>query len=74
MVADEVHIDTRMEMKEENLFKQQRYASSFHRAISLPSPVSRDGVKASYRNDVLEVIMQKTEERYVRSPIDIDFY
>ena len=67
-------IDTRMEMKEENLFKHQHYASNFHRTISLPSPVSRDGVKASYRNDVLEVRMQKTAEPNVRSTIDIDFY
>lgn len=64
-------MDTR---KEENLFKQERYASNFHRAISLPSAVSRDNVKASYRNDVLEVRMQKTTEPNVRSPIDIDFY
>ena len=67
-------IDTRFEKKDENLYKQQRFASSFHRAISLPSPVSRDGVKASYQNDVLEVIMQKTSDHNVHSSIDIDFY
>lgn len=67
-------IDTQFEQKDENLFKQQRYASSFHRAISLPSLVLRDGVKATYRDDVLEVRMRKTAESYNPTAIDIDFY
>ena len=74
MLTIRCSMDTRFEKKDENLFKQQHYASSFHRAIYLPSHVSRDGVKASYRNGVLEVIMQKTGERNLRSPIEIDFY
>ena len=53
-------INTTTEIKEENMFRQERYAGSFHRSISLPSPVSRDAVKATYRNGVLAVRMQKT--------------
>lgn len=67
-------MDTRIEKKDENLYKHQRYASSFHRVISLPSPVSKDGVKASYHNGLLEVVMQKATEQNVRSAVDIDFY
>ncbi len=66
-------INTTTEIQEENMFRQERNASSFHRLISLPSPVSREGVKATYRNGVLEVRMQKTAQNNVEN-IDIDFY
>ena len=61
-----------MEIKEENMFRQERYAGSFHRSISLPSPVSRDGVKATYRNGVLEVRMPKTTQ-IIEHKIDMEF-
>ena len=60
------------EIKEENTFRQERYAGSFHRSISLPSPVSRDGVKATYRNGVLEVRMPKTTQ-IIEHNIDVEF-
>ncbi len=60
------------EIKEENMFRQERYAGSFHRSISLPSPVSRDGVKATYRNGVLEVRMPKTTQ-IIEHKIDMEF-
>ena len=60
------------ETKEENMFRQERYAGSFHRSISLPSPVSRDGVKATYRNGVLEVRMPKTTQ-IIEHKIDVEF-
>ena len=61
------------EIKDANMFRQERYAGGFHRAIALPSPVSRDDVKATYKNSVLEVRMQKTAQTYPQN-IDIDFY
>ena len=61
------------EIKEEAMFRQERYAGGFHRTILLPSPVSRDGVKATYRNGVLEVRMPKTAQNNIQN-IDIDFY
>ena len=65
-------INTGTEVKEQNMFRQERYAGGFHRSISLPSPVSRDGVKATYKNGVLKVRMKKTTP--IISPnIDIDF-
>ena len=66
-------INTSTEIKEENLFRQERYAGGFYRSIFLPSPVSREGVKASYINGVLEVRMQKTAQNNEQN-IDIDFY
>ena len=66
-------INTTTEIKEENVFRQELYTGGFQRSIFLPSPVSRDGVKATYRNGVLEVRMQKTAKNNVQN-IDIDFY
>ena len=60
------------EVNSENTFTQERYAGSFHRAISLPSPVSRDGVKATYRNGVLEVRMPKARQ-VIEHKIDVEF-
>ena len=60
------------EINEENIFRQERYAGSFHRAISLPSPVSQHGVKATYRNGVLEVRMPKTTQ-IIDHKIDVEF-
>ena len=66
-------INTSTEIKEGNMFRQERYAGGFQRSIFLPSPVSKDGVKATYRNGVLEVRMQKVAQDNVQN-IDIDFY
>ena len=60
------------EVNGENTFRQERYAGSFHRAISLPSPVSQNGVKATYRNGVLEVRMPKTTQ-VIEHKIDVEF-
>jgi HSP20 family protein len=66
-------INTTTEIKEGNMYRQEHYASGFQRSVFLPSPVSKDGVKATYRNGVLEVRMQKTAQTNVQN-IDIDFY
>ena len=60
------------EINDENIFRQERYAGSFHRAISLPSPVSQSGVKATYRNGVLEVRMPKATQ-IIDHKIDVEF-
>ena len=66
-------INKTTELKEEDMFRQERYAGGFQRSIFLPSPVSRDGVKATYRNGVLKVRMPKTAQKNVQN-IEIDFY
>ena len=65
-------INKATEIKEENTFRQERYVDSFHRSISLPSPVSQNGVKATYRNGVLEVRMPKTTQ-IIEHKIDVEF-
>lgn len=62
-----------MEVKEDHMFRQESSMSGFQRSIPLPSPVSRDGAKATYRNGVLEVRMQKIPQLDVKK-VDIDFY
>jgi HSP20 family protein len=65
-------INRTTEIKKENMYRQERYAGSFHRSISLPSPVSQEGVKATYKNGVLEVRMPKVKSDQ-RKRIDVDF-
>ena len=60
------------EVNGENMFRQERYAGNFHRSISLPSPVSPNGVKATYRNGVLEVRMPKTTQ-IIDHKINVEF-
>ena len=61
-----------VEVKDENLFRQEHYAGSFHRSIPLPSPVSKNGVTATYRNGVLEVRMPKATQ-IIEHKIDVEF-
>lgn len=61
------------EIKEENMHRRERYTGSFHRAITLPTPVSEEGIKASYKNGVLEVIMPKQTQTN-KKRIDVDFH
>ncbi len=61
------------EIKEENMFRKERYVGRFQRMITLPSPVSHEGVKATYRNGVLEVRMPKLVKD-TKKKIDVDFH
>ncbi|GAX90860.1 Hsp20/alpha crystallin family protein [Effusibacillus lacus] len=61
------------EIKEENMHRQERFVGRFHRSVTLPTRVSSEGVKASYKNGVLEIRMPKlTGENKKR--IDVDFH
>lgn len=66
-------VNKMIDVSEENLFRRERYVGQFHRSIPLPHPVSSEGVKASYKNGVLEVRMIKSR-RENRKQIDVDFY
>ena len=61
------------EIKEGNMHRQERYIGSFHRSVLLPTAVSQDGVTASYKNGVLEVIMPKADNDNSRK-IDVSFH
>ena len=45
-----------------SVVKQERMAGSFERALELPAECKGDGIQASYKNGVLEVIVPKKEQ------------
>ncbi|MDF2725413.1 MAG: hypothetical protein K0Q59_5090, partial [Paenibacillus sp.] len=54
-------INRNNELKDEQMHQRERYAGRFHRSIALPAAVDEENVKASYRNGVLEIRMQKLQ-------------
>ncbi|MFC0212667.1 Hsp20/alpha crystallin family protein [Paenibacillus chartarius] len=65
-------INRASEVKEENLHRRERFVGRFHRSIDLPATVSPEGVKATYRNGVLEIRMPKTKPD--RRKINVEFH
>lgn len=61
------------EMTEQNTYRNERFIGLFQRIVHLPSAVSNEGVRATYKNGVLEVRMPKSEDEQKYS-IDIDFH
>ncbi|SFR08106.1 Hsp20/alpha crystallin family protein [Desulfoscipio geothermicus] len=62
------------EIKEENRFhRSERFYGRIQRSIALPARVRSEGVKASYRNGVLEVRMPKETHGQHRT-INVDFH
>ncbi|MBA4537837.1 Hsp20/alpha crystallin family protein [Bacillus aquiflavi] len=61
------------ELNEKNMYRKERFFGRFHRAISLPSPVSNEGIKATYKNGVLEITMPKAIQDE-KKKIDIEFH
>jgi HSP20 family protein len=43
-------------------FRSERFFGSFSRTIAVPSPVKSDGVKASYEDGILTVVLHKADE------------
>ena len=50
------------EVKEESYHRIERSYGSFHRSFTLPHAVDREGIKASYKDGVLKVVLPKKEE------------
>lgn len=61
------------EVKEESLHRQERFIGRFQRAISLPAPVSSEGVSATYKNGVLDIRMPKSQGD-TKKRIDVQFH
>ncbi|MDX8364019.1 Hsp20/alpha crystallin family protein [Cytobacillus sp. IB215665] len=61
------------DVKDENLYRRERHTGSFHRAVTLPTSVSIEGVKATYKNGVLEVTMPKKSQG-TKKKINVDFH
>lgn len=60
------------EVKEQDMYRKERYQGSFSRVIPLPATVSDENVKATYKNGVLEIRMQKTQDSS-KKKIEVDF-
>ena len=61
------------EVKDEQMHRQERFTGRFQRSVSLPARVNPEGVKATYRNGILEVRMPK-EQADNRRRIDVEFH
>jgi|HigsolmetaGSP12D_1036236.scaffolds.fasta_scaffold01962_3 HSP20 family protein len=61
------------EAKEDRFHRKERYYGSFHRSVTLPANVADEGIRAFYRNGVLEIRIPKAQEPQ-RKKIDIDFH
>lgn len=61
------------EIKEEQMYRKERFSGRFQRSVTLPSIVSAENTTASYKNGVLEVRMPKTTKNTAK-PIDIQFH
>lgn len=62
------------EVKDENkVHRTERFYGRFQRSITLPAKVSPEGVKASYRNGVLEIKMPK-EPPGQHKAIDVEWH
>lgn len=54
-------------VKEENYHRRERFTGPFHRSLSLSSAVDTAGVKAVYRDGVLEIRLPKKDEARPRT-------
>jgi len=61
------------EVRENRMHRQERFVGRFQRSITLPARVSSEGVKAVYKNGVLEVRMPKTGAPEGKK-IDVEFH
>jgi HSP20 family protein len=53
---------TERKVEKADVYRSERFFGRFQRAISLPTPVAADKVKAEYKDGVLTVTLPKTEE------------
>lgn len=61
------------EIREEQMFRRERFVGRFHRTVNLPAKVLSDGTRASYKNGLLEIRMPKAQEE-TRRLVDVDFH
>jgi len=60
------------EVKEEHIHRQERFQGHFQRSVTLPSLVSTENVRATYKNGVLEIHMPKLKD-VPEKRIDVQF-
>jgi HSP20 family protein len=50
-----------MEEKGKRFHRVERYHGSFHRSVTLPTPVDEDKIEAEYKDGVLRILLPKSE-------------
>jgi HSP20 family protein len=60
LISGERKAETKQEGVE--VHRQERYYGKFQRALTLPTPVAADKIKAQYKDGVLTVTLPKVEE------------
>ena len=48
--------------EDEEVYRAERFYGRFQRAVTLPTPVASDKVKAEYKDGILTITLPKTEE------------
>jgi HSP20 family protein len=54
--------ERKREGKTEDGFRSERFFGKFQRSLTLPVPVNRDEVNATYKDGILKVVLPKAEE------------
>jgi HSP20 family protein len=60
------------EVREKHMHRQDRFFGRFQRSVALRSRVNSEGVKATYKNGVLEIRMPKMKSD-IKKKIDVEF-
>jgi HSP20 family protein len=60
------------EVKDDQFHRKERYIGRFDRSVRLNTPVTNEGVQASYKNGLLEIRLPKQKEA-IRKQINIEF-
>ncbi|HEY0828771.1 MAG TPA: Hsp20/alpha crystallin family protein [Bacilli bacterium] len=60
-------------VKEDQIHRSERFIGRFQRTVTLPDRVSAEGVRASYKNGILDIQMPKTKSE-TRQRIEVEFH
>ena len=50
------------EFKDAEVYRSERFVGRFQRALTLPTPVAADQIKAQYKDGILNITLPKAEE------------
>lgn len=69
-----IHAVTKVEKCVENEYfvRCEKREKEFERSIKLPVPVDPDNARASFKNDVLEIVVPKKREEKKRTKVEIE--
>ncbi|MEM5783022.1 MAG: Hsp20/alpha crystallin family protein [Candidatus Aenigmatarchaeota archaeon] len=70
----EIKVERKQEVKiqKENYFKAERAYRGFYRKVILPVKIIPEKTKANYKDGILEIIMQKAEEKKIKKERKIE--